>query len=45
MKVIQLDVTSKKQIENAFGYITQQLNGEGKDSIGNLLKKKTNKIF
>ena len=31
MKVIQLDVTSTKQIEDALGYITEQLNGKGID--------------
>ena len=33
MKVIQLDVTSKKQIEDALVYITEQLNGKGMDKI------------
>ena len=37
MKVIQLDVTSKKQIEDALGYITEQLNGKGIDRTQDIL--------
>ena len=39
MKVIQLDVTSKKQIEDALGYITEQLNGKGIDRIKDILAR------
>ena len=30
MKVVQLDVTNKKQIQDALQFVTEQLNGEGK---------------
>ena len=39
MKVIQLDVTSKKQIEDALDYITEQLNGKGIDRIKDILAR------